>query len=704
MKAGSRQVGWRSEYGPYALGVLLCLTSGTAGAKEFSISGTEITGSADLLVTAGTRLRTQDRNVNIIGKTNLPGQQGFCDDKNGGINCTTVAGNAAYLALPGALSVNSDNGDLNYDRGSLVNGTFKLSPKLALTYGDFGIDASALYFYDVINQGFSESHPNNYGNNGFQPAHTERSGSGEQGVGSHFELLNAYLSGAVPLPGDRALRFRVGNLVLNQGQSSFLVLNSLNDVNPPDVNIANLPGADIKEIFRPVPLAVVESALTPNLSVQAYYQFKWQRAPLPPSGSYFSTSDPLGDNGTYAAVGFAKNREDPMDLVGVDNRTPGRSSLISKSGRTFQRAADREAESQGEFGISTTYFNPDLNNTPVGLYYRNLHSRLPIFSSIAGNQSCAANSSNAAEALLACRGFASVPVVGLEPLPIDSVKYFLEYPSNIHSFGFNFTTSLGDVAWSGEVVYRPNQPLQVDPIDVGFAALQPAFPLQTISLAVVDIPGRRVAAPDYLYTQYLKQTVTPGQTIHGFVRRETINYQTSFLYSGGASSNPFGANSMTALLELGAFQILNLPDIDSLQISGPGTTTHHSAGIDGSGHPNAQQQSTNPADRQNPTSETKGFATDFSYGLRSLFVLEYDDVLQGVNLLPTLAYFQDVGGTAPVPSGEFISGRKQVIAQLQFNYFDRFYGGITNTWYFGGGQFNLLKDRGNLAMFVGWQM
>jgi len=705
MSGGLYKVVERLNFSSFALTFLLCVTSAApVFAEEFSLGHSGITGSADLLITSGARVRTQDRDVNLIGKTNLPGQQSFCDDKNGGINCTTVAGNASYLALPGSLSINSDNGDLDYNKGSLVNGTFKLSPKLALTYGDFGIDASALYFYDAVNTSFIETHPNNVSNNGFQPAYTERTGSGERGVGSHFELLNAYLSGSIALIDDHALRFRIGNLVLNQGQSSFLVLNSLNDVNPPDVNIANLPGADIKEIFRPVPLAVLETSLTPDLSVQGYYQFKWERAPLAPSGSYFSTADPIGDNGTYAEAGFGKNREDPMDQVGVDSRTPGESSLVSKSGRTFMRAPNRDANSQGEFGISASYFNPDLNNTTLGLYYRNLHSRLPIFGSIAAQQSCAANDSNAAQAALDCHGFASVPAVGLEPLPVDTVKYFLEYPSNIHSLGFNFSTSLGDVAWSGEAVFRPNQPLQVDPLDVGFAALQPAFPVQTISLAAVDIPGRRVAAPDYLYTQFLKQTVTPGQTIHGYVRRETLNYQTSFLYSGGASDNPFGATAVTALVEFGAFQILSLPDIDSLQIAGPGTTTHHSAGVDGSGTPNTQQQASSAADRQNPTSETKGFATDFSYGARSLFVLEYDDVLRGVNLSPALAYFQDIGGTAPLPSGEFISGRKQVIAQLQFNYFDRFFGGITNTWYFGGGQFNLLKDRGNLAMFVGWQM
>ena len=684
--------------------IMSVVAASPAFAAALDLGDSGFTGSLDLLVTAGVRIRTQERDPAQIGKTNLPGQQSFCDDKNGGINCGTVAGNASYLALPGSLAINADNGDLNYDKGDLVNGVVKLSPRLQLTYGEFGLDLSALYFYDAVNSRFDEYHPNNFNNNGFQPEHTRRAKSAENTIGSSFELLNAYVSGTIPLSEDHNLRFKVGNFVLNQGQSSFLVLNSLNDLNPPDVNIANLPGADLKEIFKPVPLISLETALTANFSLQGFYQFKWVGAPLIPQGAYFSTVDPVGPGGTYAQIGNGKNREDPMDMVGKAGRLPGVASLLSGAGRTSQRAPNQDPSNSGEYGIAASYFAHSLNDTTLGIYYRNLHSRLPIFSYIATKQSCAYNSNNAADALAACGGFASVPVTGLEPVPADTAKYFLEYPENNHSFGFNFTTSLGSVAWSGEMVYRPNQPLQVDPLDVGFAALQPAFPKQTISLAVQDIPGQRVAAPDYLYTTYLKQTVQPEQTVHGYIRRKTMSYQTFFLYSGGASDNPFGATAITALVELGAYQILDRPSLDELQFAGPGTATHHSAGIDGTGVANSQQQAASAADRQNATSQIKGYATSLSYGLRSLFALEYNDVFEGIKISPVLGYFHDIHGTAPLPSGEFISGRKQVILQLQFNYFDRFFGGVTNTWYLGGAEFNFLKDRGNIAAFIGCQL
>jgi len=672
-------------------------------AAVLDLGDSGFTGSADLMATVGARVRTQQRNPSMVSKTNLPGQQSFCDDKNGGINCGTVDGNAAFLALPGSLLVNGDNGDLNYDKGDLVNGVVKLSPRLQLTYDNFGLDVSALYFYDAINNGFDEYHPNNVNNHGFQPERTRRAKSADRAIGSSFELLNAYVSGAIPVTEDHDLRFKVGNFVLNQGQSSFLVLNSLNVINPPDVNVSNLPGADIKEIFKPVPLIALDGALTANFSLQGFYQFQWVAAPLIPQGSYFSTTDPIGPGATYAQIGNGKNREDPMDLVGKQSRLPGVASLLSKAGRTNNRAPDQNARNSGEYGLAASYFSHRLNDSTFGLYYRNLHSRVPIFSYKAAQQSCAYNATNALDATLACGGFMTLPT-GLEPVPVDTAKYFLEYPEDIRSYGFNFTTSLGSVAWSGEVVYRPNQPLQVDPVDVGFAALQPAFPRQTISLAVQDIPGQRVAAPDYLYTEYLKQAVEPGQTVHGYIRRKTFSYQTSFLYSGGASDNPFGATAVTALVELGAYQVVGLPNLNQLQLAGPGTATHHSAGIDGTGIANSQQQAVSAADRQNATSQTNGYATSLSFGARSLFALEYNDVFEGIKLTPVLGYFHDFHGTAPLPTGEFISGRKQIVLQLQFNYFDRFFGGVTNTWYLGGGEFNLMRDRGNIAAFIGYQL
>src|SRR3546814_16895686 len=68
---------------------------------------------------------------------------------------------AAQLAnAPGQFSINSDDGDLNYDRYDLVQAPFKITQDLSLTLGDWVLFVKGLYFYDAVNADFREYHPN----------------------------------------------------------------------------------------------------------------------------------------------------------------------------------------------------------------------------------------------------------------------------------------------------------------------------------------------------------------------------------------------------------------------------------------------------------------------------------------------------------------------------------------------------------------
>src|SRR6185295_16139806 len=96
-----------------------------------------------------------------------------------------------------------------------------------------------------------------------------------------------------------------------------------------------------------------------------------------------------------------------------------------------------------------------------------------------------------------------------EPVPVDTMSYFLDYPKNIHMFGLSWNTTVGDFAWSGEYAYRPNLPVQVNAPDLIFAALQPSLPQQDYEVAPgVIVPGRRSGIPDFL-GQYRKPGCVP---------------------------------------------------------------------------------------------------------------------------------------------------------------------------------------------------
>lgn len=678
-------------------------------AYDFVLSSLDLTGRLASQVSAGMTVRTEARSSDLVGKTNLPGQEQFCEDANippgaaAGINCTTVAGNAAYLALPGFAGINNDNGNLNYDKGDVVNALFRFAPRLQLTHPLFGLDVSAVGFYDPINYDFTEYHPNNFeDNNGFQRRHTQRSKSARKQIGLGMKLLDAFISTDLPLPGERELSLKVGNQLLSLGTTTTLVLNGLNTVNPPDVNLRFLPGSDLRDVFQRVPLAVASSSLTDSLALTGFFQLAFKPVTLPPIGSYYSTADFLGAGHGYVGLLNGKPREDPDSLAGAAGRTPGNAELLSDASRTLAVGPTRRARDSGQYGANLSYLAEWLNNTSVDLTYLHIHSRLPTVGFVASAEGCTNRSTNQVDATISCRGFRAVPT-GEEPLPVDTVRVQLDYPEDIHNFGVSFSTNLGEVAWTGEVVYRPNQPLQVDPTDVGFAALQPTFPSNSINFGVITIPGDRVAIPDYVETIYRgNNNVQPGSFIRGYERFETLNYNTSLLFLFGASDNPFGADQVTLLTEAGAYQVLNLPSLDRLQIATPGTQFHHSAGIDGTGTPTTEQTQVAPDIRLNPSYQAGGFATAFSWGYRVLTQFSYENVLQGLRLAPQLTFAHDVGGRSPLPSGEFFKDRKQATAGLNFLYENAFNANIRYSWFFDGGIRNQLHDRDNIQLNVSY--
>lgn len=684
--------------------------AGTALAVDFSFSSLNLTGKLQSQFSVGGTVRTEERSSDLVGKLNLPGQEQFCEDKPllppqplpgsaPGQNCTDVDGNAAYLALPGAASVNNDNGNLNYDKGELVNAVFRYAPRLQLTHPRFGLDLSAVAFYDPINYDFTEFHPNNFeDNNGFQPRNTKRSKSARKDISLGVNLLDAFVSTDLLLPGGRELSVKLGNQLLSFGTTTTLILNGLNVVNPPDANIRFLPGSDLRDVFQRVPLAVLNTSLTDSTALTGFYQLAWKPVTLPPIGSYYSSSDFIGAGDPYVGVLFGKPREDPDNQVGVQERTQGNANLLSNAGRTVYRFPDRNARDSGQYGIGLNYLADWLNNTSFDLVYLRLHSRLPTVSFIAAQEGCSNRSANQADALVACQGFALNPL-GVEPLPIDTVGPTVDYPEDIDTFGISFSTNLGTVAWTGEVAYRPNQPFQIDAIDVGFAALQPVFPSESLNFGVVTIPGDRVAIPDYVETVYRNNpSVQPGEFIQGYERFRSMSFNTSFLFLFGASDNPFGADQVTTLVEFGAQQVLNMPSLDELQLATPGTQFHRSAGVDGSGTPTPSQTRAPPEVRLNPTLQDDGFATAFSWGYRVLGQLSYENVVPGLKLSPQFTFFHDVNGRAPLPSGEFFEDRKQATFGLNGLIGDSLSTTLRYSWFFDGGRRNVLHDRDNLQL------
>lgn len=465
-------------------------------------------------VTLGGGIRTQSPSVNIVGKSNLdPNVCGVPYQNCQGVFKDQVFPAQQLARSPGAASVNGDDGDLNYSKGSFFQGVAKLTPDLTLSWHDFGLFARALYFYDVVNDDFTETHPNritaqnrNDANVGIDvatplflpypggkvygrgaPVYSKRTdGEVLNQVGTNLQYLDSYVYGKLPLWGERQLTFKLGRQVVNWGESTTLVINSINQANPVNQNNFQRIGAQTEEVFTPINMAFLSFEPIDNTTLEGFYQLEWQPVEISTPGSYFSTVDVGSRNAVNTvAVSFGAGAEDPDSVARLQYNPL---ALLTNTTLTAQRLADVEPRTSGQYGVKLDYYADWLNDgTTLAGYYMHYHSRLPYASFYAANPSCARaagnsrgnDATNLVNFLIDCP---QIPLTTNNPdtatssvAALDSVKLQLQYPENIDLIGVSFNTTVGEYSIQGEVAYRPNLPLQIDQQDLVFAAFGPTL-------------------------------------------------------------------------------------------------------------------------------------------------------------------------------------------------------------------------------------
>ncbi len=323
-----------------------------------------IEGNFDTTLSYGASFRTSDAELDTIGIAN---------------------GGTRY-------SVNGDDANLNYDTGLFSNvakGTHDLELGFK-QFEDVSLFLRGTYFVDFENI------------RGDSPL----SDSAQREVGREMELLDAYIS--YDLPTSIPVNIRLGNQVLSWGESTF-IQNGINVINPVDVTKFRIPGSELREALRPVPLLSVSLQATDNLTLEGFYQFKQEEMEVDPAGSYFSTKDFVGPGGQYAMIGFGSFGQPDMDswvdnpLYGLLEGESARVPTISNPGfnpalppsaanapflpshaAAIPRGKSNRASDSGQFGLAARYFAEGLNDTEFGFYFINYHSRLPLVSAMTG--------------------------------------------------------------------------------------------------------------------------------------------------------------------------------------------------------------------------------------------------------------------------------------------------------------------------------
>jgi hypothetical protein len=707
---------------PWAIGALL-LSSATAQALDYQFDELNIT--INNRFSSGIAIRMQQPSNDLIGKTNVPGQQDLCTRDS----CLSITGdpepNRRLINAAGAFSaVNSDNGDINYQRYDIVSAINRLSSDMTVKYGDYLGRVRGIVFYDPINTNFQEHHNDTR----FQSETSPRSGRAERLVGTGFDLYDAYVQKEFRW-GDHNGAVSIGYQTVRWGESTLIARNAIAEINSPSAVVLHTPGFEINEVFRPVPAIVISSDLADGVSAEFFYQLKWQPVQPDPAGSFFGDFDLL--EGNMAIISLGQLGEDPDKK----QRFNGPVSLVSSSSGTVYLSDPHEPRDMGQFGVRLNY-NADwlLGGTEMGFYFLNYHSRYPYAAVVATDASCSrevgpdgrtndTDKPDTNRTLVACQLF-NGSLLGREnehnrerePLPIDTLGLYLDYPENIQMYGISFNTTVGGISFAGEYSFRPNLPLQVATTDVVQAGLQPAFPandflidptalLNTLNpligpltpeqasnlqqLASSRFPGANTAVPSYLKKYRGYGAIQPHQVIPGYERFAVGQLDLTMIKV--FSTNPFGADQILSISEAGFTQVYGMPDLSELQLeTGYPNRTHASIGQD--------EKGPNDFATLNPHRQTEGFADAFSWGIRQIIKAEYNDVVFGWGFKPTLIAQWDIGGIAPFPIQNFVEGRQQYDFGTDINITQSFSSRVNYQIYTGGGGENTLKDRDNLSL------
>ena len=242
---------------------------------------------------------------------------------------------------------NLDDGDRNFK--GMISNRIDLLSEFDISYKNFGARVSGAAWYDDVYNRRTKN--DSLGTvNTYSTAPYDFPDETRKLHGRKAEILDAYVFGRFDL-GDSPTTFRLGRHTLLYGESLFFGSNGIAGAQAPVdlIKALSAPGSQVKEILRPVNQISVQSQLTPQLSMGAYYQLEWKPNRMPGAGSYFA----------------------PLDMGG-----PGAERFIVGENAAFFKQGDLKAKDSGQFGGQLRY-RPTGSDVEYGLYALRFHAKTP---------------------------------------------------------------------------------------------------------------------------------------------------------------------------------------------------------------------------------------------------------------------------------------------------------------------------------------
>jgi len=314
-----------------------------------------------------------------------------------------LKGQAAEL-VDTPSSANVDDGDRNFGKGFISNRVDLLS-ELDLTYKKVGARVSGAAWYDfAYNRDTDNDSPFTY--NALSVPNSRFPDATRRLHGRKGELLDAFVFANTDV-GGMPVTVRLGRHALVYGETLFFGMNGIAAAQQPIdvVKGQSVPNTQFKELIRPIGQLSGQVQLTSNLSMGAYYQYRWEANRLPGVGSYFSVADNIG---------------------------AGTESLILGAPPTPRSiyTGEVKAKNSGQGGMQLKW-TPAGSDIDLGFYAARYHDKSPQV------------------------------VLNLVPTPVGPFPATFQhfYHEGVRTYGVSATRTFGEFNVSAEASVRHNAPL-----------------------------------------------------------------------------------------------------------------------------------------------------------------------------------------------------------------------------------------------------
>lgn len=448
-----------------------------------------LTGSFDSTISFGMQMRMEGRDKSIISNDNggnVP-TVGMLSEKVNGPGF-------GFNSNPDFNYLQTDDGDLNYDKHDIVSAVVKGTHELFITQqGNWSALARVTWSSD------------------FKADDTQRTSlrsDAEKAVEQNVTLLDLWVAKEFSI-GDQTAKIKLGNQVMNWGEDVFII-GGVSTINAFDLRKIHTPGVQLKEVYIPAPMISFATGLGNGFSTEAYYQFKWNGFNFDPSGTYWSAADFIGKGGKRGAY-------IPSSLLAAfglpplggdwDPKIPGRDLTTLSAYPGIVPIKNTEPKDSGQYGINLR-FKPTGGDTEFAAYYIHYHDKIPF---VGFRQNLAAS-------CLPC-----APVGGPGP-NLPGYTAIVQYGEDKELFGFSMNTTVGDWAVGAELSYRPRESVAIDP---------------TVPLDTVTAPGGK---SKYKYNLLQQALDTGDATVKGYVNEEKYQaHVTGFYLLPQSITMPLGA-------------------------------------------------------------------------------------------------------------------------------------------------------------------